>query len=302
MMSAPVTYAGWPASLPCLLRDMPAEVYHSIDAMSAGGLKRMAQSPAHFYGMQLDPNRPPAGEPTPALRGGTRFHCALFEPDELDARYIAAPVDAPRKPTDTQRAAAKPTQRTLDAMAWWDEFEGRARGKEIVTQAELQTSRTMAARVRALPDIASLMTRGYAESSAFWIDDSTGELCKCRPDFVAELHEGVILIDGKSAIDASPEGFGRAVWNFDYHLQAAWYSDGFERATGIPVLGFVFAAVESSWPHCAAAYMLGDDVLDKARREYRRLLSVYNQSKLAGYWPGYPEGVTLVNLPKWAQL
>jgi hypothetical protein len=41
-----------------LHKDMPAETYHGIQAMSAGGLKRMRRSPAHFFGLQLDPHRP----------------------------------------------------------------------------------------------------------------------------------------------------------------------------------------------------------------------------------------------------
>jgi hypothetical protein len=71
--------------------DMPADTYHSIQAMSAGGLKRMAKSPAYFYGMQLDPNRPPPGEPSPALVNGTLVHCALFEPDQVSERYVIKP-------------------------------------------------------------------------------------------------------------------------------------------------------------------------------------------------------------------
>ena len=68
-----------------VIDDLPAEEYHSTHAMSAGGLKRMRISPAHFYGLQLDPNRPASGEPSPAMRNGTLTHCALFEPDEVCA-------------------------------------------------------------------------------------------------------------------------------------------------------------------------------------------------------------------------
>ncbi len=70
---------------------MPADDYHAVPAMSAGGLKRMRQSPARFYGKQLDPNRPEAGEPTPAMKAGTLFHTALFEPDTLAQRYAIKP-------------------------------------------------------------------------------------------------------------------------------------------------------------------------------------------------------------------
>lgn len=265
-----------------LVRDLPAERYHAIPAMSAGGLKRMRQSPAHFYGLQLDPARPPATT-TPAMAAGTLFHTALFEPEAIDDRYVLRPdgIDL----------------RTKEGKAW----AATCAGRTIVTHAEWSAASTQAANVLALPDVAALMADGYGEASAFWLDDDTGELCKCRPDWTSPVGDGVILVDGKSCQDASADGFGRAIWNYGYHLQAAWYSDGFEAATGLQVHGFVFAAVESAWPHAAAAYMLGDDVLDRARRENRRLLNLYAECKRTGVWPGYGHGIQLINLPAWAQ-
>lgn len=265
-----------------LIKDMPADRYHAVAAMSAGGLKRMKRSPAHYYGLQLDPNRPPGGEPTPAMKNGTLVHCALFEPDQVALRYVVNPPEI--------------DLRTKDGRAWRD-----AQTREIVDQSQMDAALAQAASVRALPDVAALLSDGFGEASAFWIDAETGELCKCRPDWTSPAGDGVILVDGKTCQDASPEGFGRAIWNLDYHLQAAWYSDGFEAATGTRVHGFVFAAVESAWPHAAAPYMLGEDVLSAARRENRRLLDRYAECKRAGFWPGYAAGgVQLINLPAWA--
>jgi hypothetical protein len=266
-----------------LIRDMPAQVYHEIQAMSAGGLKRMRQSPAHFFGMQLDPNRPPPGDPTPAMQNGTLVHCAIFEPDALALRYVVKPAGLKLS--------------TREGMAWKDEQTA-----EIVDAGDMAAALAQAAAIRRDPDIGPLLAEGYGESSAFWIDDQTGELCKCRPDWVSPAGSGVILIDGKTCRDASEQGFGRQIVSMNYHLQAAWYSDGFEAATGLKVHGFVFAAVENTWPHIAAPYMVGDDVLDAARRENRRLLNLYAQCKRTGIWPGYTSGVTMINLPRWAQL
>lgn len=266
-----------------LVRDMPAEKYHAIQAMSAGGLKRMRISPAHFYGIQIDPNRPPPSDPTPAMRNGTLVHCAIFEPDQVAARYVVKP--------DGMSFASK------EGKAWREANAAR----EPVDAGQMAAALAQAAALRRLPDVAALLSEGYGESSAFWIDEATGELCKCRPDWCSPAGEGVVLLDGKTCQDASPDGFSRTVWNFDYWLQAAWYSDGFEAATGLRVHGFVFAAVESAWPHAAAAYMLGDDVLDRARVENRRLLDLYAECKRTGVWTGYGSGLQLINLPKWAK-
>lgn len=263
---------------------MPAEEYHATHAMSAGGLKRMRQSPAHFFGLQLDPNRPPPGEPTPALKNGTLVHCAIFEPDQVEARYLVKP--------DGMNFLTK------EGKAWRDANSG---SREIIDAVQLLTARAQAAALRQLPEVAALLSDGFGEASAFWIDEATGELCKCRPDWTSPAGDGVILVDGKTCQDASPEGFSRQIWNFDYWLQAAWYSDGYERATGKRVHGFVFAAVESSWPHAAAAYLLGDDVLERARIENRRLLDLYAECRRTGVWPGYQTTIQPIALPAWAR-
>lgn len=268
-----------------LIQNMPSEVYHSILAMSAGGLKRMRQSPAHFYGLQLDPNRPPSA-PTPAMQNGTLVHTALFEPDQVSARYAVRPPGL--------------GARTKDGNAWIADAE--ANGLIVITPEQEAAALSQARAIRALPEVEALLSEGMPEASAFWIDEQTGELCKCRPDWVSPAGDGVILVDGKTCQDASPEGFGRAIWTFGYHLQAAWYSDGYQRATGQRVHGFVFAAVESSWPHAAAGYMLGDDVLDKSRAECRRLLDLYAECRRTNTWPGYPAQIQAINLPKWANL
>ena len=90
--------------------------------------------------------------------------------------------------------------------------------------------------------------------------------------------------------------------NWRYDLQAAWYSLGYEIATGTPVLGFVFACVESEPPYAAAAYMLPDEVLDKARVTIRRLLAQYAECLAADEWPGYSQDIQLLTLPAWAKL
>jgi hypothetical protein len=269
-----------------LILGMPPEVYHSTLAMSAGGLKRMRQSPAHFYGMQLDPNRPPPGELTPALKNGQLVHCCVFEPDAVARRYAVKPAG--------MSFARK------DGIAWRDALLAECPGVEIVESDDMQRALGQARAMRSLPEVAALLTEGVGEASAFWIDRKTSELCKCRPDWTSPVGDGVILVDGKTTTDASPGAFARSIWNFDYHLQAAWYSDGFEAATGKRVHGFVFAAAESTWPHVAAAYMLDDQVLDKAREENRRLLDLYAECRRTNHWPGYQTGIQPITLPAWA--
>lgn len=268
---------------PAVVYGMPSADYHAVPALGASGLRKLARSPRHYFAATLDPDRPPS-DPTPAMRAGTLAHCAILEPDTLAARYIVRPdgLDG----------------RTKEGKAWLADVQP---GVEVITAEQMLTATRQAASVRALPDVAALLAKGHAEVSAFWLDSETGEPCKCRPDWVAPAGDGVILLDVKTTQDASPDGFPRSIANFGYHLQAAWYSDGFERASGLRVLGFVFAAVESDYPHAAAAYMLDDESLGTARAENRRLLECYEACKSANDWPGYPTDIGILSLPAWAR-
>jgi hypothetical protein len=263
-----------------IINDMPHADYLAVPAMSASGLKHMQRSPAHYFGLHLDPRRVEP-EPTAAMANGTLVHACIFEPATVAGRFVVRPPGM--------------TFTTKEGKAWRD-----AQTLPIIDADALAAAQLQAAAVRALPDVGPLLTDGAGEVSAFWTDEETASACKCRPDWVSPAGDGVVLIDGKTCQDAGPDGFGRAIWNFGYHLQAAWYCDGYAMASGKPVHGFVFAAVESAWPHTAAAYMLTDDVLDAARAINRRLLNQYAECLRSGQWPGYQSTVQLINLPAWA--
>ena len=252
--------------------------YLAADAMSNSGLKRMRRSPAHFKAGD-DPN----AEQKASLRRWSLLHTLVLEPQTLGARYRV-------KPEGMNFA-------TKDGKAWRDETPA---GVEIVTTAELTVATRQAANLRAVPEVSALLGQGDAEVSFFWVDDITGELCKARADWVHRTPSGVILLDLKTSEDASPAGFAKACARYGYHMQAAWYSDGWKAATGDDVLGFVFGAVESAWPNVAEAYMLDDEAIDKGRAECRRLLNLHAQCKAANHWPAYAETITPLSLPAWA--
>lgn len=265
-----------------IVHGMPAADYHAARGVNASTLKALRKSPAHYYGLTRDPHRPPR-ETSAAMKAGTLAHAALLEPETLASRYVV-------KPTDLD-------MRTKAGKEW-----RAAQALEVIDADQMAAALAQAASVKRDPEAASLLASGAAEVSAFWEDPETGRACKCRADWVHETGAGVILVDVKTCQDASPKGFARAVDAYGYHLQAAWYARGYALASGSPVLGFVFAAVESDWPHVAANYMLADDVMEAAQRENARLLRLYIDCESSGKWPGYPSGVNLLTLPKWAQI
>jgi exodeoxyribonuclease VIII len=109
-----------------------------------------------------------------------------------------------------------------------------------------------------------------------------------------------LIVDLKSTEDASAEGFAKSAWNFRYWVQAAWYVDGIEQATGQRPDAFVFAAFEKSAPYACAFYFADEAMLDMGRREYRRLLRVLADCTAADRWPGYTTDVMPLGVPAWA--
>lgn len=264
-----------------IFHGLPNADYHASWALGSSGLKKLARSPRHFYASTLDPGRPVI-DSTPAMKAGTLAHCVLLEPADVATRYIVKPQGH--------------DGRTKEGKAW---IESVTLGMEIVSSDQMLTAQRQAAAIRALPDVAKLLNNGRAEVSVFWNDEATGELCKARPDWVSPAGDGVILLDAKTATDAGPAGFAKAVANFSYAMQNVHYAEGFEAATGERVLGFVFAVAESDWPHAAAAYMLPDDWLAAARAQRRRLIDLYASCLASGAWPGYDEAIQLLDMPAW---
>lgn len=285
---------------PCTIDGQDIEAYHGGPGISKTGLDHVARSPATFYALHLDPARPPEKERAGQLEGQLA-HCAILEPAEFDKRYAVLPADAPDRPTEAMLNAKNPSESSIARQKWWADWNSKNQGRVIVTHDQRETALRQAESVRRLPDVAEALAAGRPEVSAYWIDPETGVLCRCRPDWVHPAGDnGVILLDVKTYSDASPAEFARQIARKRYHVQDAFYSDGFARASGLEVLAFVFVAVETEWPYAASAVMLDVPGRDVGRIQYRRDLDVYARCLASNEWPGYGAAIHQVSLPAWA--
>ena len=268
---------------PGLYYGMSNADYHTSPGVSKSGLDLIARSPAHFFAKKIDANRPPETPQTIPQQDGEIAHCAILEPAEFSKRFVSGP---------------NVTRSTKE----WKEFAGSLpSGVSAIKTDQAKTAWKQANSLRSIPDIESALSVGYSEVSAYWIDDETGLLCKCRPDFVHDCGDaGVILVDVKTCGNASPHEFSRMIAKHRYHVQDAYYSDGFAKASGRRVLGFLFAAVEMDYPYAASAVQIDDESRDQGRLDYRRNLNTYAECVAANEWRGYGKEVHLVRLPGWA--
>lgn len=261
------------------------EQYHAGPGLSMSGAKRLLVSPFHFHELAQAHDAPPK-TPTAAMVNGTLVHCALLEADCFDKRYRTMPEGMDKR------------------TKGWREFSAAltAAGLEAISLVQREAAMRQAAALRKLPAVAELLAHGQAEQSVYWRDVAHGLLLKCRPDWQTPVGHGrgVVLLDVKTAIDASPEGFAKACANWGYYMQDPWYCEGVQTALGVEVHGMVFAVVESEFPHACAAYMLSDEARDYGRQRIARARAVYRDCMESGIWPSYPQDIQVIDLPRWA--
>lgn len=266
-----------------IVRDLSNAAYHSIsDAVSNSGLNDFAKSPSHYWNRHRNPDRPPRKVKAGQLEG-TLAHCALFEPYEFSRRYAVGP--SVNKATNVWKAfVAECAEASI----------------EPISQDQHDTAHAQAAEARSLRTVHEGLATGFAEVSAFWVDPITGVRCRCRPDWVHPVEtpagDGCVIFDGKTFQDASPEAFARQVDRKAYDRQAALYTDGYEEATGIEVMGFVYIAMETEFPFKASVTMLKPEDLQAARTDYRDLLTRFKVCHDSDTWPGYGDDIELLNM------
>ena len=262
---------------------MENDAYHAHPAISKSGLDLIARSPLHYWARYLDPNRVPT-EPTAAMRLGTAVHTHVLELDQWQQRYITAPEGIDRRYKVGKEA--------------WAAFEAQSEGRTVISREDVDLVMAMGRSVFGHPAAAMLLgLPGKAETTHMWTDAATGLQCKCRPDWLTD--DGLLMVDVKTTEDASPRGFSRSIAEWRYHVQAAWYLDGIEQATGTRPEQFIFICVEKKAPFACAVYAADAEMIAAGAQTAARDLEVLATCKAADAWPGYSNQIEPISLPAW---
>lgn len=263
---------------PGIYADIPASDYHGEllrDYISKSYLKRLDKCPAAAKIPQKD---------TPAMAFGRASHVLLLEGESAFFQECAVLPSGINKRTNAGK----------EEMA---AFEAANAGKTLVTADDYMKIAEMRKALQKHPFAPKLLAEGVSEQTVIWLDAETGMMCKCRPDRIPSGNKGV-LVDLKTCSCAGEYEFGRDVVKYGYDLQAAFYLDGINAATGNNFDAFCFIAMEKEEPFRTETYMLDAEFIARGRAEYRRLLNIEAECREKGLWPNY-EGVgNLVTLYK----
>ena len=256
------------------------EEYLSADAVSASMLRLLGtRSPAHLKA-QMDGEK---RKETKALRVGSLIDTAVFEPDKLESSVHIKPATC----LTAKKCRVPWDAKTNDAQEW---LEGH-RDKPVVSQAELDTARSVADSVRAHPAAQAALARGKAQQTlivpAFELfgAPSGNVMVRCRPDWMT----GNVIPDLKSTLCASKDEFSKSIYSYGYDVQSALYLDA-ANALGLKKEVFMYICVEKDPPYAVGCYRLDEESVDKGRAKYRYWLAQYCDCVLNDEWPGYRPG------------
>jgi exodeoxyribonuclease VIII len=258
--------------------------YHALTSVvSKSHLDLVARSPLHYWARYVDPKRVEP-EPTAAMLLGTAVHTLVLEADQFADRYVAAPEGI-----DRRYKAGK------ELFAEW---EAQAAGRTVLTKADADLIQAMGRAVHGHPAAAYLLgLPGKAETTHIWIDEATGLECKCRPDWLTD--DGSLIVDLKTTEDASPAGFSKSIAAYRYHVQAAHYLTGVERAAGRRPGQFIFICVEKKAPHAVAVYAADAEMVAAGQVTAARDMLLLAECRDADYWPAYSDQIETISLPAW---
>lgn len=275
-LATPVKY-----DLNRLIENVPFEEYRRADGINSHGLMDVLRSPAHYYEARYNKIEKKESE---ALQFGKLFHYAILEPEYFQKNYVIQPKFDKR------------TKIGKEAFQLW---LNTVNPKNIIVPEDMVDQLTaMANKVLKHPRARKLLERGVRETTMFWNDRETGELCKMRPDFVTEKGH---MVDIKTSKDAREEYFRRDIVKHNYHIQAAHYLAG-ARETGVcnPDT-FVFVVIEKDPPYEIAIYPAGTSVLGIGDQWRSKAMRVYSKCRQTNKWPGYNPDARTIELPQWVE-
>lgn len=259
---------------------MTEKEYRQHPAISRSELFKIKESPEKFRYYKDNPE-----PPTPALIFGQLFHAMALQPEIVSEQFAVAPnVD----------------RRTKSGKEAYAEFEQNAQNKTVVTAEMFQIASEMCNTLKENSDVQKLLN-GKKESEFFWIDELTGEECKCRTDILTQIGDLNIIVDLKTAESAATENFTRDAVKYGYDFQSAMYTTGVERNTGKKYL-FVFVVIEKKPPYAINILQADELFVRRGYDMFRELIGVYHDCKITNQWYGYLGKFNQINslaLPAW---
>lgn len=256
---------------PAVITNITEAEYRKATGLSQSSLKEFLISPAHYLA-SIEKIK----EPTKAMQFGTAFHANMLADEPTDIYAVKKKVDG----------------RSKEGRAYNEQFALENAGKIVLDSEEHDKIISMADSVMAngfAGDVIQSLT--HKEFAVFGTNH--GIRLKGLIDGYNEK-EGIV-IDLKTAEDASPAGFRKAIWDRGYALQQVHYTWLLTNA-GKPVNAFYFIAIEKEPPYAVGVYTINKDSLANAFKVWDDALDSFWVCQASGVYPAYSENPVEITL------
>lgn len=230
------------------------------------------------------------GPTSEAKEWGTLVDTLLLSPSEFGKTFALIPT------TYEGERGEKPWNFNATVCKKWRERFGFGAGKIEVRQLDYDAARAATDLLRADYDTGCLLENARVQVmvTGTYEDKETGLSIPCKalldivPDAGSRAY-GRCLCDLKTSADASPDKWGRTVFNFGWHVQAAFHMDLFVAATGEDRTDWLHLIQENFEPYEIGRRLIASEFVEMGRTEYRGALRQYAQCLKSGEWPTYDE-------------
>ena len=286
---------GMTIQAPCAIRGMPIDVYHKHPALSESGLKTLLDCPARYYYKYLSGDYEPKEKPS--FKIGKACHKYILEgEDAFYKEYWHNPYSEYTKPEilrilkEKFNYDAPKTTLVSDLMDILLKNEGIERKPIHLNKNELNqvigTARAIKNNKKAYN---AFHQKGESEISLFWIDEETGLMLKCRPDFLPADHK--LVPDYKTCQSVNPEIFYGDFIKYGYHIEAAMYMAGIKAVFDDDVETFFFVAQEKEPPYITQVYVPDDAIVTYGDKAVRLGINKFIECQQKGFFGTYSESV-----------
>ena len=264
------------------LPEISEDEYNAIPALRATELKIFARSAAHYQAYKQKPK-----EETESLRWGKLVHLRCLQPDVYRKNKVIAPKFDRRTKEGKMASAAFEASLLPESV--------------IVTEDEDKKLREIRTSFWEYLKFKRNLWDSITEVERAGVATVRGVDCKIKPDMF-RFDESLLLQqmwDLKTTQDASESAFIRSIYNYGYHLQAAFYAVVAEEITGFAFDKFTFLAIEVEPPFAIREFELSETAMHHAKSVVYQKLEYFACCQQMDLWEAYPATKIAVETPKW---
>jgi len=269
-----------------IIKDSFEDYLGAKDHVSATDITNFIKSQKHYVAYV---NKEIVMEETPSQKLGSAVHCAILEADEFEKRY-----------TFFEKAMLPFPDSTMaknENKKWHEKFLLESVGKVVLNSDEYAKVKGMQDSVLGNPIAVQLLRGCDVETSIYGeyeFEDKTIKV-RLRPDAINLKQNYFVSL--KTTQDASPDGFGRECYSYNYHVKEAFYLKSLIKLlpdSQKPLTGY-FIAVENKAPFVCQVYDMNEEraygdvsqFLQTGKLTLDSCFRSYNELKSTGIAKGY---------------